>query len=213
MNVKIKNLQSDILELISAAAIAGDVDRTLKLSALSAQVKELLTACTKIEFEFQEIERRVSLLREGANISENDGIADEDGEIIENGVQRERAQLQIQIDWGMNGFPYKKEVICEKMATNSMVRLFGRLYEVLGNRVLEQGSGFRISRGPILSKSPSTDYINSSTNTLYQHKKLGKTGFYVLTHSSNEEKVKVLQQFLSSLNLKVGSFKVELIKP
>jgi hypothetical protein len=93
------------------------------------------------------------------------------------------------------------ESIRKTTAAATLVRLIERMSTVLGSNILPRLTTFRVSRGPLVSRDPERDYLNRNSGAVYANHQIGNTGFYVLTHSSTDQKIQDLPQMLRHLNL------------
>jgi hypothetical protein len=120
-------------------------------------------------------------------------------------------KIRIEVDWSRIGKDKTngKEVICEHKASDSLTKFVIRLYQEIGEGILPKLNQVRISRGPLVSKSPQTDYVNNSTGILFQHQPVLETGYHVLTHSSNNEKIGYISKACQALRLPIGMVTAE----
>jgi len=100
--------------------------------------------------------------------------------------------------------------ICERTSSETLVVLMERILTHFGMPGLEKLTGLTVSRGPLVSRNPRKDYLNSKTGDLYTHHRIPGTNLYVLTHSDNKQKVKDINSALRLLGLPAGSFNVRL---
>ncbi len=189
----------------------GDDEEVVRLSSFLTKLKELEIANQRLESEVTEIAR--SLNGENESPTQNISVPRNvnvriQSTSIRKGRKKPPTTFQTEIDWSMNGQPYGTEVIFEKFASNSLVRLLRRLHEVLGNRVLSVASQILINRGPFISQNPKQDYINHSKGELYPYHQIPETPYSVLTGNTTKEKVDALKTLLSKLGLVQGSYTV-----
>jgi hypothetical protein len=100
--------------------------------------------------------------------------------------------------------------ISERTASDTLVVLMERILANYGMAYLEKLTLLQVSRGPLLSRDPQSDYLNSKKGELYTHHRIPGTDLYVLTHSDNQQKVKDIRAALRLLGLKDDSFRVSL---
>jgi hypothetical protein len=93
------------------------------------------------------------------------------------------------------------EPIRLKTAAATLVHTLFRLSTILGGDTFQQLARFKVSRGPILSSDPDSDFVNKVSGEIYSHKAFPGTKFFVRTHSSTEEKIKELKSVLSYLKM------------
>ena len=118
-------------------------------------------------------------------------------------------KLEILINWSSIGKDLPVEKISETKSSDSMALLIERFYKVFGRSILERMSGYSISRGPIVSDKPALDFINKKTGKPYQNQPIANSGYYVLTHSSTEEKIEDLSGLIDFLNLRMDMVSIK----
>jgi hypothetical protein len=91
----------------------------------------------------------------------------------------------------------------------TLLRTIELLTDVMGEGVLEKLARIRVSRGPLVSSRPESDYLNSKTGALYAHHRIGRSDFYVLTHSSTPEKIGALKEVAKALAISPIYFQVK----
>ena len=109
-----------------------------------------------------------------------------------------RSNISVVLNWQLINRG-NQEKIRENTAAATMARLMERLARSLGEKILDKLTGFRISRGPIVSRTPDRDFINKKTGDTYAHHKIPNTSYYVLTHSETDQKVKDLKSIAKFL--------------
>lgn len=130
---------------------------------------------------------------------------------FEESGRAERKTLRIEIDWRANGKAHENEVILLPKAAESLAKFISRLAEELGPDVLQKLSRLRVNRGPLLSKSPSADFVNQAQGKLYGHKRVPTTDYYVLTHSQTSQKVEDLERVCRVVRLAPGSVQIRAV--
>ena len=218
MEEKLKDLQSRILSHVSCEAKDGNVDKVAWLSSKATRVNELLVALNEIEETTCAIEAEL----DGQDIAISKGIQvprdfdrrekpQGNSKLNEWRRNRKRAPtgIEIKIDWSKNGFPGGEEVIRQYFASDTLVKLFQRLVERFGPKILEAASNIQINRGNFVSRNPDRDYANPSTGKSYQHQRIPGTEYSVLTHSETDQKVEDVTELLRKLRLSPGSFSVK----
>jgi hypothetical protein len=83
--------------------------------------------------------------------------------------------------------------------------------EELGPDALQKLVRIRVNRGPLLSKSPKTDFLNQTQGRVYGHKRLRGTDYFVLTHSQTSQKADDLIRVCGVLGLVRGSVQVRVV--
>lgn len=91
-------------------------------------------------------------------------------------------------------------------AAGTLTATLEQLLAIVGLDKLAKLQEFRISRGPLVSRTPDKDFRNSRTGALYAHHRLAGTDLYVLTHSSTEEKIANLQEAIRRLGFASSDF-------
>lgn len=204
MKTEYSSLRDEVFNRIEEAARSGNIDQITQLSSISLRIKKALDTYDFLESEYHNLSCQLG--KKNTDKPVKDGNSSFDLGYLK--TKSPKTILSVQIDWDANDKPYGVDVFCETKTTTTMVRLMERIYSILGDRVLEIGSRERVSRGPLLSNSPEKDYANQTKGGIYQHSPIGDTGYYVLTHSDTDQKVKNIMGFLSRLGLVPGSFSV-----
>jgi hypothetical protein len=210
MKVKIDQLQKKAVGLIKDQRLI-DVTILARLGPLPARLEQIENQVKDIENELTRIEQLLKGFTKA--IQENKPANRLEDEILEtvHHTRSDRMKIRIEIDWPLLHESRGKEVICEHMASESLVKFLSRLYEAKGIQILEKLSQFKINRGMLVSKDPFSDYRNDSdpTGKPYQSKPISDSGFHTLTHSATKEKVLDLRRACQFLNFKPGAVKVE----
>ena len=126
----------------------------------------------------------------------------------------ERAQsggLRIRVRWSLNRRNLEDEEFCEHTAAATMAVFVGRLVTVFGETALKKLLRIRINRGPLLSQHPEVDFINQTQQSVYAHKKVPGTDYFILTHSQTSQKVEDLKRVCRILELVPGSVQIEAV--
>jgi hypothetical protein len=121
--------------------------------------------------------------------------------------RKEPSTIKVVIDWSRNGYQYGTETFCEQLASDTLVSLLDRLFEVLGQQVIEVASQLRVSRGPFMSKNPGVDYWNASGSEIYGRKEW-RGGYSILTNTETSQKVEDVTDLLRVLKFTPGSYSV-----
>jgi len=138
----------------------------------------------------------------------------EQGELVEvetHEQRRGRSKLLIRVHWSRLGKAGSDEDICEKKATTTMAVFLDKLIRVFGEPMAERLTRVPVSRGYPLSNNPSVDFLNPAQGKPYNHQAVGKTGLYVFTNLSNEEKRDDLRSLARSLEFPPDGVEVSLI--
>lgn len=189
-----------------------DFETVAALSPLLSRVQDVQRRCVSIEGEIAEIEYAIKALKAGSTSENTGGVMPKLVPEFAREGDAERARLQtlkITIDWKANKRNHGTEEICENTAAASMVQFISRLIEEFGSDALEKMEKIRINRGPLLSKSPTKDFVNQTQGRLYGHKKIHGTDYYVLTHSQTSQKVEDLNRLCRVVGFALGSVQIE----
>lgn len=214
MNERIEHLLGAIGKLMQGHLAKRDFDSVTQLSALLSRVQQLQKRAAEIDGEVSGIETSLKGMN-GKSTSEqvaelvprlagNEEDASEDGRAAPQ-------TLRIEIDWKANGKQRDKEIILQPMAGDSMVMFLRRLVEELGQDALQKLCRIRVNRGPLLSKSPRTDFLNHVQGKVYGHKRLRGTDYFVLTHSQTSQKADDLGRISKVLGLVPGSVRIRVV--
>ena len=120
----------------------------------------------------------------------------------------ENKTIRIEINWEANGKSNGHEVIALPMAADGMAAFLARVIEEVGHNSIQKLARIRISRGPLISKSPDRDFVNQKNGKLYNHKNIPRTEYSVLTNNQTSEKVEALKQACREVGLVEGSVKI-----
>ena len=214
---KLNQLSARTMSLIGEFAAKNDVEAINRLSGTATKIKGLQESLAAIEHDASDLEIFLNgFTKSPANepLSATSRITNH-LEPSDDAESRSRGKkLRVEIDWSRLEKPGGKEVICERMASDTMTKFVHRLYAAFGISTLEKLSSFRVSRGPLVSKDPNRDFSNRSNGTLYSHQRVSGTSFYVLTHSQTSQKVGDVKEACRHLGLPIGAVKVtEVEKP
>jgi hypothetical protein len=117
-----------------------------------------------------------------------------------------RRTLSVEVTFPDTG----KVRICESMASRTVAALMERIFASMGMAALDRLSTLKVSRGPLLSKTPDRDYLNPKKITPYTNHKIPGSPYYVLTHSTTNEKAQFIPKALAHLGLKPYDYNVSL---
>lgn len=215
MKQQIENLQKSIGKLMREHNLSDaefDTVTTLSLSPLLARVQELQKRNSEIEREVSEIESTLRAIKGKSPTQKVAELVPPLTAAYENGeeVGRGRPQtLKISIDWKANKRNKEPEEICENTAAASMKVFISRAIHELGQNVLSKLEQVRINRGPLISKTPARDFVNHAKGSLYGHKKIRGSDYYILTHSSTSQKVEDLNKVCRVLGFVPGSIQIK----
>jgi hypothetical protein len=200
----VRLIKSDRLTDSSALARLGPIPA--KIDQMENQMQQILDEVQRIEIMLEGFSHTI---RPTSPVAD-DRASDDSIQILQNG-RRGRKKIRIEVNWPLLGGAGKREIICEHMASDTLVRFLTRLYEVMGVSVLEKLAHFKVNRGMLVSRNPSLDYRNASdpSGKLYQHQPIAGSGFSALTHSSTNEKLFDVRKACQFLQFSAGAIKVE----
>ena len=212
MNQQIESLQKAIGKLMQDHLAKADFGTVNILSPLLARVLELQKRNADIEREVSEIE---ATLRSANGKSQIQKVAELVPQLTSaygngEGEGRGRPQtIKIRIDWKANKRNRELEEICENTAAASMVAFLSSAIQELGQDVLQKLGQVRVNRGPLISKTPTKDFVNQAQGNLYGHKKIRGSDYFILTHSATSQKVEDLNKVCRVLGFVPGSVQIE----
>jgi hypothetical protein len=202
MTNDIDKLKQKVLSLLSSATKNEDFAEIGRISAKAKKLQSLSENYDRIQMELHQLS--VELLGNDVDSSEPPTHNDTaDACSFEN-----YAPVRVEIDWGKNGKTSGVQVIAEKKASMTLVLLSSTLLEQYGDRFIKIASNMQVSRGPLISKTPESDYAYTG-GRIYSHHRILGTNYYVLTHSSSEQKVSDILRLLKEMGLKFGSYAVK----
>jgi hypothetical protein len=96
------------------------------------------------------------------------------------------------------------------MSSETMTKWAARLFQQFGIEPLQKLARFRISRGPMVSSQPQSDYINNKDGSVYAHQPIADSGYYMLTHSQTSQKLTdITKACQRALGFPIGAVIVE----
>jgi hypothetical protein len=214
MKQRIENILNKVGERMEEYLAKKDFGSTTNLSPLLARAQQLQRHYADLERDVCEIEETLAGM-DGKSDGQRASHLIPPPRRASNSAQTNRAPpktLRIQINWKANGRNHDKEEICFRTAADGMVVFLGRLVEEFGNDALQKMLRIPANRGPLLSKSPFSDFLNQTTGNPYSHKRLRGTEYYVLTHSETPEKVEILTRVCQVLRLTPGSIDIRAVE-
>src|SRR6266567_1750236 len=197
MQNRIENLQKNIGKTLQACLARQDFQSVTHISPLLARVQDLQKRTQQLDGEISEVESAVQSLNSNPAPEKTAQIAAAALPLAEEDLASGRAgpqTLKIQVNWQTLGKGTETEVICLPTAAETMTEFLAKLVERCGRDVLEKMTTFKINRGPLVSRSPATDFVNQTKGNLYAHKKVRATDAFALTHSSTPQKIEDLQK-------------------
>lgn len=211
MNTRIENLLGKIGTLMQSHLTKRDFESVTRLSTVLNRVQLLQKRATELDGELSEIETTIKGVNGKAmpqTVADMLPKVAHTGEDSEEFGRAEPQTLRIEVDWKANGKTHEKEIIFLPKAGDSMVKFLSRVVEEFGQDALQKLRRIRINRGPLLSKTPATDFLNQAQGKLYGHKRLRGTDDFVLTHSQTSQKVDDVNRICRVLGLVPGSVQV-----
>lgn len=211
MKQRIEQLLESIGKLMQGHLAKREFDAVTQLSTLLARVQQLQKRATELEADVSEIEASLKAIN-GKSTSEQvaELVPRLSASEAEDAGRAGPQTLRIEIDWRANGRQREKEVILQPMAADSMVLFLSRLVEELGQDALQK-LRIPVNRGPLISKSPKTDFLNRAQGKMYGNKRLPGTDYFVLTHSQTSQKVDDLNRVCKALELVPGSVQIRTV--
>ena len=118
--------------------------------------------------------------------------------------------LAITIDFKLLGKSLVKKTISERKSAETYRQFFKLMHSQFGSEFLKDCAKFPVSRGPIVSKCPEKDFRNTKKGNLYTHSPIAHTGYFLLTHIGNQQKVKDIKKLARFLKYPPGAILVNL---
>jgi hypothetical protein len=118
-----------------------------------------------------------------------------------------RSNISVTIRWDLidKGSP---ECIHESNASVTLAITLARLSQVLGQKELAKLTDLKVSRGPLVSRNPSRDYLNKRSGREYTSQPIPGANMHVLTNTSTQEKIEALDAIPGVLGLPGTLFEV-----
>lgn len=183
---------NDLKGRLGGLALEGDFER---LQAVTEQAKEL--------------ERGGDLLRQAERCI---GSAERKLEaLLRTHTKAPLTILRVTICWTKLGVAADEEVIEERTAADTLMRLFERLSEQMGIQILERASKVIHGDRPLLSRSPTRDWVNPNSGEPYTARSIGRTGWYVITHSATQQKIDQIQAVSQGLGFLSSAIRAEAV--
>lgn len=196
---------------ISEASRNSDLDEVARLTTLATRARDILQTIEVLGLELTEIEHKASkstgnsatpLPPPQLGLRNPPTLA----------TRRASGDIRVEINWPVAGVPRPAITISEPKSSDTLIKFVAELHAAYGHTVLLKLSHLRVSRGPLVSQVPQEDYRNPRDGSLYTHHEIPGTSFFVLTHSSNNEKVKIFRSVAEYLRLPARTVNVQQIK-
>lgn len=187
-----------IVSQIKAATAAMNLPEITRLSQLAQRVQAIDAQMVALREELLRIENSLGVgepLRPFV-LPINPPAPKPDGDVI------------IEINWGLCNIARPNARISERMMSDTMVSVMNELLAALGVEALHKLTALRVSRGPLVSRNPQTDYVNSKTGANYVSHPIGHSGYNVLTHSGTAEKIAAIKEAWQFLGLTPGALSI-----
>jgi hypothetical protein len=134
---------------------------------------------------------------------DNLGSSNEEGDYqFGGGGRASQTRIRVQINWKLAGKSYPTEILCDGMASHTMVKVVERLLQEFGPSTLDKLSRFTVRGVPFVSRKRSP---------MYNQSELGNTGYLVMTHSSNPDNITHLAKIVSVLSQPRGFLTGEVV--
>ena len=193
-----ETLLQKAMDRIQAASRRVDVAEIDRMSRIAKRLNEITLHVNAINAELIELESALD-----APISSDHRPAPNALPIRFEAATR-RGEVEIVVDWPACGLPRPRAVVSEPKASDTLVAFISELNAALGPDSLRKLTQLQVSRGPLLSENPAVDFLNSKRGTQYAHHQVPGTAFFVLTHSSTDEKLEVIREAWRALGLPPG---------
>ena len=190
------------MELIQAASRRADVSEIERLSKIAKRAKEIELHLTSLNAELTDLN---SAAVRGADSNQ---LLTSSPQSFPFEPLGRRGELEATIDWAACGIARPRAVVCEAKASETLVAFVAELVAARGSDTLARLAQVRVNRGPLVSLKPDIDYRNSKSGLTYQHQQVPGTQFYVLTHSSTDEKLDIMRTAWRALGLPPGGLTV-----
>lgn len=188
-----------------------DFGSVAQMSALLTRIQQLRKRAEELDGELCDVESSIKGLNVNHPLHKEEELVTGVAEEIEDQGYSGRSgpqTMRIEIDWKANGKNLDREIILLPNAGDGIVRFLSRLVEEFGQDTLQKLPRIPINRGPLLSKTPSKDFLNRAQGKPYTHKRLPGTDYFVLTHSSTSQKIDDVRRISEKIGLAAQSIQV-----
>jgi hypothetical protein len=211
MKNRIETLLNKVGQVMQNHLSNHDFAAVTRLSVLLSNLQQLQIEATQLDERVSEIE--ALLVNEGGknlSVETLKGASaalqkKDDFSFVERSAP---STLRIEIDWKANRKDREYEVIQMPKAADGMIEFLRRTVEQLGPDILQKLARMRVNRGPLISKKPSIDFLNSAQGRPYSNKPLPGTEYFVLTHSQTSQKASDIERISRVLGFLPGSVAV-----
>jgi 5-methylcytosine-specific restriction endonuclease McrA len=150
--------------------------------------------CHQDRVQLQSLEQ--FLLKQIKNPLRSESAANTDD--LDDAIGATPQKLRVEINWPALGKGTETQVLHHSTETDTVVALCERLIEMFGDEAVRWMTDRPVTRFPI-SMHPQTTFKNPVSGSVYSHRAISGTPFFVCTHSSHPEKVRRLQSWASGL--------------
>lgn len=198
MTSEIRRLLDEVSEQIGLRTRAADFESVAKLAKLAATLQTLLQDVGRMENSLERIEQEVSTFR--TNVVEpvpTVSVSPSASETFSASDLTDGAPIKVVVRWSGE----LEEKISQPTAAATVRAVLERALMHVPNDRFEKLSALKTGRGPLISRNPQVDYVNKVSGASYTYHRLSKTPWFVITHSSTQEKVDHLRAALGVLGL------------
>lgn len=193
-----ESVLQNAMTLIAKASSESRIDEITRITRIAERVREIQRVHEKLDAELQSLATELS------------GSAPVAAKTVLSGptntaLMNFRGPLAIEIDWSSIGLPLPKQLICERKASDTLRVLMENILAQFGDETLEKLASLRVNRAPPLSRCPQEDFLNRKRGITYQNQRIGDSAWYVLTHSSTNEKIEFVGQLARALRFPPGA--------
>jgi len=211
MQKRIDNLLTEVGQQMQARLANRDFDSVTTISKLLSRIQQLQKRAIELETDVSETEGILTDLNIKSVLAQKSEALEEISNTKrgEDDVRRaDQKTLRIEVDWQANGKSHERETICYPKAGDVMVKFLSQVVSLFGQDTLQKLTRIRINRGPLLSKTPTVDFLIKAQGKPYGHKRLSGTDYFVLTHSPTAQKAQDLERVCRILGLVPGSVSI-----
>ena len=198
-----ETLLQKAMDRIQAASRRADVAEIDRMSRIAKRLNEIALHLNALNAELIELGSALDAPVSGDHLSAPNPLP------IRFEAPARSGEVEIIMDWPACGLPRPRVAVSEPKASDTLVAFISELNTTLGPDSLRKLTQLKVSRGPLLSENPAADFLNSKRGTQYAHQQVPGTPFFVLTHSSTDEKLEVIRAAWRALGLPHGGLSVK----
>lgn len=184
------DLLNSIMTKIAEASSRLDIIELERLTKLAKRAHELRSQQNQIASELDDLAR--SLQKPGHLAPSQQPESD----------FRRTGAIRVEINWSAAGVQRAPVVVEDRKGSRALVFFLKAIHEVLGDPALEKLAKLQISRGPLVSRKPDSDFINKGNGSVYMHHRIPNTDYFVITHSGTTEKIEAIYSAARLLGIK-----------